>query len=215
MTSSPSTSARRRVRPITWAILAWMLIMIAGIVGAWQGSEAKFGAVPTLHASTTGELIEVPPFAAGDLDGQVYENPIPEIDLESDGLLSLRMPSEINRVSHWVFEIRDGEQFERYIPAGEGDTHVLVDATTDNGRLEGVSVRATPTALDSEGEETAFDAEWAVEINQLGAPVSAEGLEMHGEPSAPSVDPSGEGVAAPDDAVHSGAAPSGGDTDGN
>ena len=179
--------------------------MVAAIAGAWQGTEARYGVVPTLHASTVDDLIEVPPFAASDLDGQVYENPIPQIPLEADGLLSIRMPSEVARVPHWVFEIRDGEQFERFIPAGEGGTHILVDATTENGRLDAVSVTAQPTGFDADGEETAFAAEWAIDIEQRGDDVSPEGLRMHGEPSARSVETAEDETTAPDDATHSGA----------
>ena len=85
--SSASDSSAPRIRPITWAILAWMLIMFAAIFGAWQGSESKYGKLPEITVATDRGSVSALPYLAADLDDNTYTNPAPEFVIQNECLL--------------------------------------------------------------------------------------------------------------------------------
>ncbi|PTM85823.1 hypothetical protein C8N39_1093 [Dietzia psychralcaliphila] len=68
----------RRLRPATWAILAWMIIMITAILGAWKGSEARFGVLSEITVATDRSTFKALLFTATDLDDNSFTNPVPE-----------------------------------------------------------------------------------------------------------------------------------------
>ena len=110
MSSRDTTaSSRPRVRPVTWIIAAWMILMIALIVGAWKGSESRFGAIPRITVATGTEHMQVLPNAATDLDGTTYTNPVPAMPLGARQQVSVRLPVELERTTLMVFEMRDGD----------------------------------------------------------------------------------------------------------
>ena len=161
-TSSASDSARPRVRPVTWAILAWVVIMVAAIVGAWKGSESRYGALPEITVATERGHQKVLPFTATDLDGTTYTNPVAEFTLRGERTLSVRLPVELQRATLDVYEMREGGVDERTVEAG-GPGQLLVPVTTDeSGRLEGLAIRAVAIVYDAAGDESILNGEWSV-----------------------------------------------------
>ncbi|MEH6382220.1 MAG: DUF2771 domain-containing protein, partial [Dietzia cercidiphylli] len=110
---SDAPASGTRVRPVTWAILAWVIIMVAAIVGAWQGSASRHGAVPAITVATDRDHVEVLPFAATDLDGTSYTNPVGEFTVTGEHTLTVRLPVELRRATLDVYEIR-ADGFREY-----------------------------------------------------------------------------------------------------
>ena len=163
MSSSGNVPASRpRIRPVTWAILAWMVIMIAAIVGAWQGSASRHGAVPAITVASDRGHTEVLPFSATDLDGTSYTNPVGEFTVRGEHTLTVRLPVELRRATLDVYEIRaDGER--DYTIGADGPGQLLVPVTTpDEGRLEGLVIRAVTFTYAADGSETILNGEWSV-----------------------------------------------------
>ena len=161
-THSDAPQTGHRVRPISWAILAWMIIMIAGIVGAWQGSESRHGALPAFTVATDRGHVEVLPFAATDLDGTSYSNPVSRFTVGDEHTLTVRLPVEVRSATLDVYEIRaDGVREYTVEPGGPGQ--LLIPVTTeDEGRIEGLAIRAVAMVYDPQGAESILSGEWSV-----------------------------------------------------
>lgn len=168
MTSlSDAPASGPRVRPITWAILAWVVIMIAAIVGAWQGSASRHGALPSITVATDRSQVEVLPFTATDLDGTSYTNPVGEFTVRGEHTLTVRLPVELRRAALDVYEIRaDGTR--EYTIDADGPGELLVPVTTpDEGRIEGLAIRAVALVYAADGSETILSGEWSVGVTYL------------------------------------------------
>ncbi|MFL0580386.1 DUF2771 family protein [Dietzia sp. 179-F 9C3 NHS] len=160
--TSTSESSRRRIRPVTWAILAWMVIMIAAILGAWQGSESRHGALPEITVTTERGHQKVLPFTATDLDGNTFTNPVAEYRVHDEGVIGVRLPSELRRAALAVVEMRENGVHEREIqPGGPGQLRIPV-MSDDLGRLEGLAIMAGTLVYNADGEETLLNGEWSV-----------------------------------------------------
>ena len=163
-THSDAPQSRPRVRPVTWAILAWMIIMIAAILGAWQGSESRHGALPTFAVATDREHVEVLPFTATDLDGNTYNNPVTEFPARDSHTLTVRLPAETHDSALEVLELRaDGVREYTVEPGGPGQ--LLIPVTTeDEGRIEGLVIRTVAIVYDQAGAESILSGEWSIGI---------------------------------------------------
>ena len=62
--------------------------MIAAILGAWKGSEARFGVLPQITVATDRGTVSALPFTATDLDGNSFTNPVPEFVIGSEHTLT-------------------------------------------------------------------------------------------------------------------------------
>lgn len=157
---TPSTGPR--VRPVTWVIAAWVIIMIAAIVGAWQGSESRYGALPEITVATDRSQETVLPFAATDLDGTTFTNPVGEFRVHDEHTLTVRLPVELREATMDVYEVRsDGSRDYTVEPGGPGQ--LLIPVTTpDEGRIEGLAIRSVAIVYDREGSETILNGEWSV-----------------------------------------------------
>lgn len=160
--NSQSGTPGPRVRPVTWAILAWVVIMIAAIVGAWQGSESRHGALPEITVATERGHQKVLPFTATDLDGTTYTNPVAEVTLHGEETIGIRLPVELQRTALGVYEMREDGVHEHTVEAG-GPGLLLVPAVTEDlGRIEGLALRAVSMVYDAEGNESILNGEWSV-----------------------------------------------------
>ncbi|PAY23724.1 DUF2771 domain-containing protein [Dietzia natronolimnaea] len=159
---STAPASGPRVRPVTWAILAWVLIMIAAIVGAWQGSASRHGSVPSITVATDRDHVEVPPFAATDLDGTSYANPVGRFTISGEHTLTVRLPVELRRATLDVYEVR-ADGFREYTVEPDGPGELLVPVTLpDEGRIEGLALRAVALVYAADGSETILSGEWSV-----------------------------------------------------
>lgn len=156
----PSTSPR--VRPVTWVILAWVIIMIAAIVGAWQGSEARYGAVPEITVATDRGHQKVPPYEATDLGQNTYSNPVAEFELNGQDAFAVRLPVELHSSPLNIREIRAGGDHDRTVePDGSG--HLRIPVTTPElGRIEGLVIQSAAFVYAADGSEDILSAEWSV-----------------------------------------------------
>lgn len=153
-----------RVRPVSWAILAWVIIMVAAIVGAWQGSESRHGAIPSISVATDRSHTEVLPFTATDLEGTSYTNPVGEFTVRGEHTLTVRLPVELRRATLDVYEIRE-EGTREYTVEADGPGELLVPVTTpDEGRIEGLAIRAVAIVYAADGSETILNGEWSVGV---------------------------------------------------
>lgn len=159
---SESESTGRRVRPITWAILAWMVIMIAAILGAWKGSEAQYGALPEITVATDQGSVSALPFTATDLDGNAYTNPVPEFTVQGEHTLTVRLPSALAESTLNVYEVRSDGTREYTVEAGSAKQLLIPVATPEEGRIEGLAIRSVPVILDAQGEPSILNGEWSV-----------------------------------------------------
>lgn len=157
-----SESTTPRVRPVTWAILAWMLIMIAAILGAWQGSESRFGALPKITVASDRDSVSALPFTATDLDGNSFTNPVPEFTVTSEHTLTVRLSPELVESTLNVFEVREGGTSEYTVEAGSKNQLLIPVTTEEQGRIEGLAVRSVPLVLDAQGETSILNGEWSV-----------------------------------------------------
>lgn len=161
---SDAPASGTRVRPVTWAILAWVIIMVAAIVGAWQGSASRHGAVPAITVATDRDHVEVLPFAATDLDGTSYTNPVGEFTVTGEHALTVRLPVELRRATLDVYEIR-ADGFREYTLEPDGPGELLIPVTLpDEGRIEGLALRAVALVYAADGSETILSGEWSVGI---------------------------------------------------
>lgn len=159
---SAASSATPRVRPVTWAIIGWMVIMISAILGAWQGSEARYGALPEVTVATERGTERVLPFSATDLEGNTYSNPVGEFTVHGEHTLSVRLPVELRTSTMDVYEMRTDGVREYTVEAG-GPHQLLVPVTTaDEGRIEGLAIRAVTVVYTEDGSETVLNGEWSV-----------------------------------------------------
>jgi hypothetical protein len=168
--SSPSDapSSGPRVRPVTWAILAWMIIMVAAIVGAWQGSVSRHGALPAITVATDRDHVEVLPFTATDLDGTSYSNPVGEFTVRGEHTLTVRLPVELRRATLDVYEIR-ADGVREYTVGPDGPGELLIPVTLpDEGRIEGLAIRAVAIVYAADGSETILNGEWSVGVTYEG-----------------------------------------------
>ncbi|UVE94964.1 DUF2771 domain-containing protein [Dietzia sp. B32] len=157
---TPSTGSR--VRPVTWVIAAWMIIMIAAIVGAWQGSESRYGKLPEVTVASDRSQVTVLPFAATDLDGNTFTNPVGDFRVQDEHTLTVRLPGELQDSTIDVYEVRAGGTREYTVEAG-GPAQLLVPVTTpDEGRLEGLALRSVALVYAGDGSETILNGEWSV-----------------------------------------------------
>ncbi|EFV93215.1 MULTISPECIES: DUF2771 family protein [Dietzia] len=160
LSDAPSTGPR--VRPITWAILAWMIIMIAAIVGAWQGSESRYGALPEITVATDRGQEKVLPFTATDLDGNTYTNPVGEFHVQDEHTLTVRLPGELRSATMDVYEVR-ADGVRDYTVEADGPGQLLVPVTTpEEGRIEGLAIRAVAIVYAADGSESILNGEWSV-----------------------------------------------------
>lgn len=162
MTASDHSPRLPRVRPITWAILAFMVISTAAILGAWQGSESRYGAVPEVVAGSDTGLVKVLPYTATDLDGNTYTNPIPQLTLADDQSLVVQLPVELQRTRLQIFEVRDGGETE--IDHEETITGLVLPVRNERGRLTGLAIRGLPAVYAADGSESIMQGEWAVRV---------------------------------------------------
>ena len=161
-TRSTAPTSGPRVRPVTWAILAWMLIMVAAIVGAWQGSVSRHGAIPAVTVATDRDHVEVLPFTATDLDGTGYTNPVGAFTIRGEHTLTVRLPVELRDATLDVYEVRaDGVREYSVEPGGPGELLIPV-TTSDEGRIEGLAIQAVAVVYASDGSESILSGEWSV-----------------------------------------------------
>lgn len=159
---SKSPQSGPGVRPITWAILAWVLIMVAAIVGAWKGSESRYGAIPKISVATENGHVEVLPFSATDLDGNSYTNPVSEFEIRDERLLTVRLPTELRASTLDVYEMRERGTRE-YTVEADGPGELLIPTVTDeHGRIEGLAIRSVAIVFSADGEESILNGEWSV-----------------------------------------------------
>jgi len=157
-----------RIRPVSWAILAWMIVMFAAIAGAWQGSASRYGAIPEITVATDRGHTSVLPFTATDLDGNSYSNPVGEFTIHGEHTLTVRLPVELQRATLDVYEIRaGGERTYTIEPGGPGQ--LLIPVTTpDEGRIDGVVIRAVTFTYAADGSETIVNGEWSIGFSYEG-----------------------------------------------
>ncbi|WP_295653863.1 DUF2771 family protein [uncultured Dietzia sp.] len=160
--SSDSESTGLRVRPITWAILAWVIIMISAIVGAWKGSEARFGVLPQITVATDRGQQSALPFTATDLDGNSYTNPVPEFLIHGEHTLTVRLPTELKDSTLNVYEVREGGTRDFTVEANSASELLIPVETVEEGRIEGLAVRSVPVVYDADGEPTILNGEWSM-----------------------------------------------------
>lgn len=159
---SESPKSVPRVRPVTWVILAWVLIMVAAIAGAWKGSESRYGALPEIAVATENGHVEVLPFSATDLDGTSYTNPVGEFEVRDERLLTVRLPTELRTSTLDVYEMRENGVREYTVEAG-GPGELLIPTVTDeHGRIEGLAIRAVAIVFSADGAESILNGEWSV-----------------------------------------------------
>ena len=152
----------RRVRPATWAILAWMIIMIAAILGAWKGSEARFGVLSEITVATDRSTVKALPFTATDLDGNTYTNPVGEFHVQDEHTLTVRLPGELRSATMDVYEVR-ADGVRDYTVEADGPGQLLVPVTTpEEGRIEGLAIRAVAIVYAADGSESILNGEWSV-----------------------------------------------------
>lgn len=160
MSDSPTSGPR--VRPVTWAILAWILVMSAAILGAWQGSESRYGAVPEITVATERGHLDVLPFTATDLDGTTYTNPVSEFTIHGEDLLTVRLPTELQGSGLEVYEVRERGSREYTVEAGGPGELLVPSATERDGRIEGLVIRTVALVYSSDGAESILNGEWSV-----------------------------------------------------
>ena len=159
---APSTTPR--VRPVTWVILAWMIITIAAIVGAWQGSESRYGAIPEITIATDRGRLDVLPYEAADLNQNSYTNPAGEFDLSKQETFSVHLPGELQTSALNIVEFRaEGENQYTVEPDGAGRIRIPV-TTPDGGRIEGLVITATAYIYAEDGSEDFLSGEWTVKF---------------------------------------------------
>lgn len=161
--SRPASESGPRVRPVTWVILAWMLIMIAGIVGAWQGSASRFGSVPQVTVASQNDTLRVLPFSATDLDGNTFTNPVGEFTITDEEILHLRLPTELRASTIELLEVRADGDVERSLEAGDSPHSLVIPVETDeHGAIEGLVLRSVPVVYDDDGNENILSGEWSI-----------------------------------------------------
>ena len=159
---SESESTGPRVRPVTWAILAWMIIMIAAILGAWKGSEARFGVLPEITVATDRGTVSALPFTATDLDGNSFTNPVPEFVIRGEHTLTIRLSTELRQSTLNVYEVREGGTSEDTVEAGTAGELLIPVITPEDGPIEGLAIRSVPVVYDGSGEPSILNGEWSV-----------------------------------------------------
>ena len=159
---SESESTGPRVRPVTWAILAWMIIMIAAILGAWKGSEARFGVLPEITVATDRGTVSALPFTATDLDGNSFTNPVPEFVIRGEHTLTIRLSTELRQSTLNVYEVREGGTSEYTVEAGTAGELLIPVITPEDGPIEGLAIRSVPVVYDGSGEPSILNGEWSV-----------------------------------------------------
>lgn len=162
VTTTDSSTRSPGVRPITWAILAFMLISTAAIIGAWRGSESRYGAVPEVVAASDSGRVTILPYTATDLDGNSYTNPIPQIALADDQTLVVRLPVELQRTRVQVFEVR--ELGETETDHEDMLTGLVLPVVNERGRLTGLAIRGLPAVYAADGSESILQGEWALSV---------------------------------------------------
>lgn len=171
---SASRESGPRVRPVTWVILAWILIMVSAIVGAWQGSESRYGALPELTVATHRGTLDVLPFTATDLDGTTYTNPVSTFTVRDESELTVRLPTELRTSALDVYEIRERGAREYTVEPG-GPGQLLIPVTTEeHGAIEGLVIRAVAIVYSQDGSESVLNGEWSVGFTHP-APSDGEG----------------------------------------
>lgn len=161
-TSSTARSSAFRVRPVTWAILAWVLIMVSAIVGAWQGSESRYGALPRITVATSQGSVDVLPFTATDLDGTTYTNPVAEFTIHDEERVHVRLPTELRTSTLDVVEIREGGVHQRTVQAGGPHSMIIPVRTEEYGAIEGLALRSVALVYAADGSESILTGEWSV-----------------------------------------------------
>ena len=159
---SESESNGRRVRPVTWAILAWMIIMISAILGAWKGSEARFGELPEITVATDRGTVKALPFTATDLDGNSFTNPVPEFVVQGEHTLTVRLSTALRQSPLTVFEVREGGTSEYTVEADTAGELLIPVSTPEEGRIEGLAIRSVPIIYDEAGDPSILNGEWSV-----------------------------------------------------
>lgn len=155
-------SSGSRVRPVTWVIAAWMVVMITAIVGAWQGTESRYGALPAVTVASDRSQVTVLPFTATDLDGNTFTNPVGQFRVQDEHTLTVRLPGELRESTMDVYEVRADGTRDYTIEAG-GPGQLLVPVTTpDQGRIEGLAIRAVAIVYARDGSESILNGEWSV-----------------------------------------------------
>ena len=136
--------------------------MISAIVGAWQGSAARHGALPQITVASDRGLERILPFTATDLEGNTYTNPVGEFEIRGEHTLSIRLPVELRRSTMDVYEVR-ADGVRDYTVEADGPHQLLVPVTTpEEGRIEGLAIRSVTVAYTEDGSETVLNGEWSV-----------------------------------------------------
>lgn len=136
--------------------------MIAAIVGAWKGSEARYGAIPEITVSTPYEQLKVPPYEATDLSQNTYSNPVAEFEVSGASSFTVRLPVELESSPLTVREIRaDGEHSYTVEPDGSGRLRIPV-TTPDKGRIDGLVIQSAAFVYAEDGSEDVLSSEWSV-----------------------------------------------------
>lgn len=136
--------------------------MIAAIIGAWQGSEARYGALPEVTVASDRTQVTVLPFNATDLDGNTFTNPVGTFRVQDEHTLTVRLPGELRESTMDVYEVRsDGSRTYTVEPGGPGQLLVPV-ATPEEGRIEGLAIRAVAIVYARDGSESVLNGEWSV-----------------------------------------------------
>lgn len=178
-----TSGSKRRVRPISWLILAVCFLLIVAILGAWKGSSELNGRIPEVRFSTDQWTLHAEPvywntpFEEGG-EGKQFVRPL------SDGQnVSVGLPGELRRATVTVFATRqlaDGEPTTDVQTHSPGSAETLsFPAVTEEGTLRELVVSSgSVTALDADGEETLLGGEWALQLREQPKPGTArlEGL---------------------------------------
>lgn len=207
-----ASGSSRRVRPVSWLILAVCFLLIVAILAAWRGSAELNGRIPQVRFATDQWTLQAEPvfwntpFDNGGA-GKQFVRPLSEKQNVSVGL-----PGELNRATVTVFVTRQIGQEESttevqtYTPGTAGT--LSFPGVTDQGMLRELVVSSgSITALDADGQETLLGGEWSLQLREQPKPGTAR---LEGLP-APQPLPDHQIIEIPErmeaDAAHGGALP--------
>lgn len=136
--------------------------MISAILGAWKGSESRFGELPEITVATDRGTVTALPFTATDLEGNSYTNPVPEFVVRGEHTLTVRLSTALYQSTLNVYEVRENGTSESTIEAGSTGQLLIPVSTEEGGRIEGLAIRSVPIVYDEAGEPSILNGEWSV-----------------------------------------------------